>query len=126
MPPVDKTNIYILFKQPFRSFTEGDPNKTRSEHPQDQEVPLLEALLFLYNPSTVGERTKSTMEGFICQPSAIAHEASAIALVRIVSPEGVTRDGSASVIWAVVPIPNLLVCPILSNAHRLKRGGRSL
>ena len=48
-----RTNIYIIFKQSVRSSPEGDPSKTRTEHPQDQEAPLLEPWLFLYNAWTV-------------------------------------------------------------------------
>ena len=54
--PVHRTNIYILFKQPFRSSHEGDPNRTRTEHPQDQEAPLLETRLFLCSASTVDDK----------------------------------------------------------------------
>ena len=40
-----KTNDHILFNQPFRSSPAGDTNKTRTEHTQDQEAPMLEPQL---------------------------------------------------------------------------------
>ena len=34
-------------------FPKGGPNRTRTEHPQYQEAPLLEPRLFVYSASTV-------------------------------------------------------------------------
>ena len=50
--PAHRTNSYILFKQPFRSSPEGDPNNTRAEHPQDQEASLLKVWLSLLSAAT--------------------------------------------------------------------------